>query len=66
MSSANSLTCDWIFSKRSFMKSKKSSGPSTEPWGTLDNTGTSEEHFSSSTTAWVWPPRKELIREWRV
>ena len=48
------------------MKSKKSSGPSTEPWGTLDNMDTSEEHSPSSTAAWVWPPRKEHINEWRV
>ena len=48
------------------MKSKKSSGPSTEPWGTLDNTDTPEEHSHSSTAAWVSPQRKEPIREWGV
>ena len=42
--------------------SKKSSGPSTEPWGTPNNTGTPEEHSPSSTTAWVRPPRKEPIQ----
>ena len=44
------------------MYSKKRSGPSTEPCGTPKVTGTSDEHSPSNTTAWVQPPKKELIQ----
>ena len=40
------------------MYSKNRSGPNTEPCGTPDVTGTSEEYSPSSTTAWFQPIRK--------
>ena len=38
VSPANSLTCEVIFSGRSFMYSRNKIGPRTEPWGTPDVT----------------------------
>ena len=61
VSSANNLTWDWIFSGRSFMYNRKRSGPSTDPWGTPEVTGTSFEDSPSNTTVWVCPIKNDWI-----
>ena len=38
VSSAKSLTCEWICSGRSFIYNKNRIGPKTDPWGTPDVT----------------------------
>ena len=50
VSSANSLTCELIFSGRSFMYNKNKIGPRTEPWGTPDVTGISDDFSPSRAT----------------
>ena len=45
------------------MYKRKSKGPSTEPCGTPDVTGTSDEHSPSRTTVCDLPMRKDLIQE---
>ena len=60
VSSANSLTCEVIFSGRSFMYSRNKIGPRTEPWGTPDVTGISDD-FSPSRATHCERPSK-LIR----
>ena len=61
MSSAKSLTWDWMSWGRLFMYSKKRSGPRTEPCGTPELTGTSSEDSPSKTTAWVRPTKNDFI-----
>ena len=47
---AKSRTCECVFSGRSLIYSKNNKGPSTEPWGTPELTGISDELSTSSTT----------------
>ena len=43
VSSTNSLNCEVIFTGRTFMYSRNKIGPRTEPWGTPDVTGISDD-----------------------
>lgn len=61
VSSATRRTWDVIELGRSFIYMRKSKGPSTEPWGTPDVTGTSVEHSPSSKTFCDLPRTKDLI-----
>ena len=62
MSSANSLiSADLVYLGMSFMKTRKRSGPRTDPWGTPLVTETASEDSPSTTTLWVRPVRKDWI-----
>ena len=61
MSSAKSLTWDWMSRGRSFMYSKKRSGPGTEPCGMPELTGTASEDSPSRTSASVRPTKNDSI-----
>jgi len=50
VSSANKLTVDVKLSAMSFMQNRKSQGPSTDPWGTPEITGTQPEEAPSTRT----------------
>ena len=49
-SSAKRRTDDLIFSGRSLIKMRNITGPKTDPWKTLDRTGTGSEAWPSNTT----------------
>ena len=52
-----------MFSGRSLIYSKNNKGPSTEPWGTPELIGISDELSPSSTTVWERPVRKAFIQD---
>ena len=63
MSSAKSLTWDWMSWGRSFMYSKRRSGPRTEPCGTPELTGTSSEDSPREQLPGFDPPRMTYPRQ---
>ena len=62
VSSANNLTSEWMFSGRSLIYKRNKIGPKTEPWGTPDVTGISDDFSPSKATHWVCPSKKALIQ----
>ena len=62
LSSAKSLILDWTQSGRSFIKTKKSSGPKTVLWVTRLRTSTLSDVAPSTVTYCVLCVRKALIQ----
>ena len=62
VSSANMLTCEFIFSDRSFMYKRNEVGPRTEPWGTPDVTGIAADFSPSRATHCERPSKNTLIQ----
>ena len=60
-SSANSLVWELIFSRRSLINIRKSTGPHTDPCGTPFTTGTFSDDCPSTITSWDLFPRKDAI-----
>ena len=58
VSSEYSLTSEWMFSGRSLIYKRNKIGPKTEPWGTPDMTGISDDFSPSKATHCVRPSKK--------
>ena len=62
VSSAKRLTCEFMFSGRSFMYRRNKTGPRTEPWGTPKVTGISDDFPPSKATHCERPSKNALIQ----
>ena len=62
VSSSKSLTCEFLFSGRSFMYRRNKIGPRTEPWGTPEVTRTSDDFCPSKATHCERPSKNALIQ----
>ena len=61
VSSAKSLTCEFMFSDRSFRYRRNKISPRTEHWGTPEVTGISDDFSPSKATHCEWPSKNVLI-----
>ena len=62
VSSAKSLTCEFMFSGRSFMYRRNKIGPRTEPWGIPRVTGISHDFSPSKATNCERPSKNAFIQ----
>ena len=58
---SKSLTCEFMFSDRSFRYRRNKISPRTEPWGTPEVTGISDDFSPSKATHCEWPSKNVLI-----